>query len=314
MNSLIGSTLSKDILASVDVGNHPRVKVAVLDTGCDPDSTFFADRRRRNCVKKWRDFASGSIKLQDQDGHGTHVLSLAMRIAPAADLFVARVGVGAEGLPLESKNVADAITWAAEECQVDIISMSFGYREEVPVGGEYLISNAILQAMSKRKGRIILFAAGGNSGGNQKEMFPACHPFVIPIRSTNHQGTFQEFNSPPDFRGLDVFGTLGNDVSSAWLQHEDTKVQSGTSVATPIAAGIAAMVLADAQTLLLRRNLSTGDVETIKRLWTQAGMRSMFKSISREMMQKCLYLCPKDFAASRAEKRHIQIQCAASQV
>ncbi len=75
--------------------NTPRIKVAVLDTGYDPSSIFFTDPDRKSRIRRWKDFVEETSKeRQDVDGHGTHVLSLVMTVAPIADLYVARIAKG----------------------------------------------------------------------------------------------------------------------------------------------------------------------------------------------------------------------------
>jgi hypothetical protein len=44
---------------------------------------------------------------QDEDGHGTHVLSILMKVAPAANFYVARVARDTEDLVNSTINVAE---------------------------------------------------------------------------------------------------------------------------------------------------------------------------------------------------------------
>ncbi|KAI9766109.1 MAG: hypothetical protein M1840_006816, partial [Geoglossum simile] len=319
LNKIISSSLNKRIVRNnaCTQAPTPRIKVAILDTGYDKEAVFF-NRHRNSRIKKWKDWVmNNSPDPQDQDGHGTHVLSLLMKIAPAADIFVARIAKETEDLQSASDNVAKqdspyvkAITWAANECNADIVSMSFGFPEEVLVENEPVISNAILQAVQKRNGSILFFAAAANFGANQKDMFPANHELVISIRGTNSQGIFQDFNPPPDRDGPAVFGMLGKDVPSAWLStYEGEICKSGTSVATPIAAGIAAMILGYAnicfgEQLLLKRN-------PLRKLRTRQGMLSMFSNMSTCMQEKCFYLSPFDFMVKTDEGRRATMIVAA---
>ena len=73
--------------------------MAILDTGYNANHEFFTDTRKRRIVS-WRDFTTNSNhpeddknvgEGQDTDGHGTDVLSLALRVAPFAEFCVARV-------------------------------------------------------------------------------------------------------------------------------------------------------------------------------------------------------------------------------
>lgn len=73
-----------------------RVRIAILDTGYDPDTPFFLRRERR--IAAWRDWVDADPSPSDFHGHGTHMLGLIMRIAPQADIYVARVAKTPEDL------------------------------------------------------------------------------------------------------------------------------------------------------------------------------------------------------------------------
>ncbi len=166
--------------------------------------------------------------------------------------------------------------------------MSFGFLDE-----ELVISKAITKAILDRDNAILLFAAAANFGAKEKEMFPARHDYVISVRGTNIEGTFQEFNPPPRRDGPAVYGTLGKVVPSAGLcSHDEEVCKSGTSVATPIAAGIAAMLLGYAEFGCHKGKLQ----EYISRkLRTRDGMRAMFDYMSVYMGEKRFYICPRKF-------------------
>lgn len=189
-----------------------------------------------------------------------------------------------------------AIKWATDPQQgnADIVSMSFGFPEETFVEGRPVISNAIHKAMHERDGRILFFAATANDGANQTEMFPARHPNVISIRATDHKGAFQDFNPAADYSGPHVFGTLGTDVPGAGLNTHDGEVcETGVSMATPIAAGISAMVL-----MYVRLGLESGQLSpelSMETLWTKSGMDSVLRKLSRQVREKHYYLYPHDF-------------------
>ncbi|RGP78854.1 peptidase s8 subtilisin kexin sedolisin [Fusarium longipes] len=226
-------------LKSLSQGPTRRVRIAILDTGYDADAIFFQPTMRRNRLVKWKDWVENAKSPSDCNGHGTHLVSLIMMMAPEADICVARVAKDPRDLENASEAIAQAIEWAQSECDVNIVSMSFGFTATQPS-----ISKAIRKAVNDRDDSIIFFAAAANSGLNESEMFPARHECVISVRGTNSNGAFQDFNPPRSSRERTVIGTLGLDVPASGLSHDDGDVYSkGTSVATAIAAGIAGILL-----------------------------------------------------------------------
>jgi hypothetical protein len=82
-----------------------RIRIAVLDTGYDPATAFFLARKRR--IQGWKDMVvDSSTTRRDEDGHGTYVLSLLMKVAPAANFYVARVARNTNDLANSTENVA----------------------------------------------------------------------------------------------------------------------------------------------------------------------------------------------------------------
>jgi len=93
----------------------------------------------------------------------------------------------------------------------------------------------------------LMFAAASNDGANLGRAFPAKYPSVFCIHSTDGNGNPSAFNPTADEKDVN-FSLLGENVCSHWPAgkngHNDiVNVMSGTSVATPIAAGLAASVL-----------------------------------------------------------------------
>jgi hypothetical protein len=196
-----------------------------------------------------------------------------------------------------------AIEWAWKDCKANIITMSFGFDEENDIGGRPVVSNAILKAFLKTDQRILFFAAAANDGGNRQEMFPASDMHVLSVRGTDDYGWAQHFNPPPDYNARKCFMTLGVDVPGASLstsQHEGAEVcKSGTSVATPIAAGIAAMLLGYARIHEehLQEILGPRDAAKLARLWRITGMSVLFEKMATEMTDKWSYLNINKFTA-----------------
>ncbi|KAM5490415.1 hypothetical protein MaudMau93_002613 [Microsporum audouinii] len=219
------------------------VRIAILDSGLDPENPFLIeDQQLANPqIKEARSFVHGTgpHDIRDEIGHGTHALGLLLKVAPCAEIYVARIARRETLGPNTYGDITKAINHAVQQWKVDIISMSFGIREY-----HERMSSAISDALNKRT---LLFAAASNDGANLGRAFPAQYPSVFCIHSTDGNGNPSNFN--PTASETDVnFSLLGEHVSSHWPagvngHNQTVNVMSGTSVATPIAAGLAASVL-----------------------------------------------------------------------
>ena len=81
----------------------------MLDTGYDNEAVFFQNHHRKRQLKSgnWLDCLGLSKKPVDNDGHGSYVVSLAMKLAPAAEIYVARVAENTASLEASSKNIEE---------------------------------------------------------------------------------------------------------------------------------------------------------------------------------------------------------------
>ncbi|KAF5988819.1 hypothetical protein FBULB1_1277 [Fusarium bulbicola] len=219
------------------------VRIAILDSGLDPKNPFLIEDQHlaRPQIKEARSFVHGTEphEILDEIGHGTHALGLLLKVAPCAEIYVAKVARGETLGPNTYGDIAKAIDYAVRQWKADIITMSFGIREY-----DESMSTAISNALNHRT---LLFAAASNDGGNLGRAFPAQYPSVFCIYSTDGNGNPSQFN--PTASETDVnFSLLGEHVSSHWPAglnglEQTVNVMSGTSVATPIAAGLAASIL-----------------------------------------------------------------------
>lgn len=71
-----------------------RVKIAILDTGIDLRHDTFKGQFANGRIKKVEDFVQIGGTGTDVHGHGTHCAALLRKVAPEADIYVARVAVG----------------------------------------------------------------------------------------------------------------------------------------------------------------------------------------------------------------------------
>lgn len=144
--------------------------------------------------------------------------------------------------------------------------MSFGFEHKNDE-----VQHAIKEAMN-RKRPPIFFAAVSNEGFNNRPLYPAIHPDVIAIHSLDGNGNDSGGLNPPADPNLGTFGTLGIGISLTW--ERNSVVKSGSSYASPIAAGIAANCLQWLDWVKDQKMLSQDDY---LRLRTGEGMRYMFK-------------------------------------
>jgi hypothetical protein len=155
--------------------------------------------------------------------------------------------------------------------------MSFGFEHPVDV-----IDEAIRFADDKK---VIMLAAASNQGGNSNIAWPARLPQVICIHATDSLGNRCDF-TPTESRRGDNFAVLGQAVKSSWPPHLGQAGEirkSGTSTATPIAAGIAAIVLEYVKLALpsLDHELSRKDAAILSKLRSSAGMCTVFRRMAR---------------------------------
>ena len=153
-----------------------------------------------------------------------------------------------------------------------MISISFGFEQQVRV-----IRDAIVAAENSN---VIVLAAASNCGGNARLSWPARHPTVFSIYASDGYGNKYHRN-PTQQRHDDNFAVLGSCVK-AWWPSGHKVLRSGTSTATPIAAGLASMTIhfvkQHQQEYKRRSGFTDEDFEELQqRLSTYSGMRSVFR-------------------------------------
>ncbi|KGO53349.1 Peptidase S8/S53, subtilisin/kexin/sedolisin [Penicillium expansum] len=226
----------------------------------------------------------------DKLGHGTMVTRLLMRVSPEAELFIAKVSSDTEHCIPKNKLycIAEAINWAVQKWDVDIITMSLALQEENP-DIDQALNEALDPSYDGATRKIVFAAAGNNSGGNARRSWPARKNNVIAVHVTDGLGTGVNIN--PSSEGDLCFATLGCGIEhTLWTEDGDTNIYiSGTSFATPIAAGIAANVLEYA------RHRVDNLTETRKeRLYSGGCMKKVFEAMSSKRGD-CHYVQPWTF-------------------
>jgi subtilisin family serine protease len=246
-----------------------RVKIAVLDSGVakSPTNGPVPLLMKGPRIKFGKQLDPSLPWNMDTKGHGTHAVGLILAVCPYADVYVYRVCK--DNASIDRRFVANAITDAVDKKKVDIISMSFGWEGN----SDFALENAIQHA---RANHVLLFAATSNEGirTNAGMAYPARAFEVIAVDAADVHGNPSKFN-PPQTGDKTRFTALGEAVRSTYPMHlpsEDPesgwKRLDGTSCATPIAAGIAGLVLEFA-----RQRPMCFDERIEKRLKTVEGMQ-----------------------------------------
>lgn len=210
------------------------VKVAVLDTGCS-----LVHEDLRDALLDAKDFTGSRYGAQDVQGHGTHCAGVVaarnnavgmLGVAPECGLLIGKV-LGDDGTGT-SQGVAEGLVWAAD-AGADVISMSLGSGSGSP---------AILQAVryAAAKGCCVVAAAGNSGPSLDTVNFPGKYEETIAVGSIDRNKVVSRFSSRG--RQVDVLAP-GDQVFSCYPPSIYAKL-SGTSMATPFVAGVAALLVA----------------------------------------------------------------------
>jgi subtilisin len=223
------------------------IRVAVLDTGLDLGHPDFVGRAIVS-----NSFVPGE-PTQDGHGHGTHCIGTACGpkvpgtlprygIAYNAEIYAGKV-LNNQGSGTDS-NILAGINWAVEnECAV--VSMSLG--APVSVGQPY---SQIYEQVAKRAlaAGTLIIAAAGNDSHRPANIAPVSHPANCPsimaVAAIDAQVQIAFFSNGglnPQGGQVDIAGP-GVAVRSSWPRPTLYNTISGTSMATPHAAGVAALL------------------------------------------------------------------------
>jgi len=218
------------------------ITVAILDTGVDPDHPDLVNR----LVPGWN-----SVSLNDDttpvNSHGTMVAGVvaaetnnAIGVASVAyNAYLMPIRVTDGGYAYES-DIARGLTWAADHgAQIANISYDVTGSAAVSAAAQYMRS----------KGGVVVVPAG-NSGGNPGY---GNNPYMISVSATTSSDTKVSSSSYGDYIDVSAPGDSIRTTSDGGIY----RTVSGTSFSSPIAAGVAALILGTNSTL------TPSDVESI---------------------------------------------------
>jgi subtilisin family serine protease len=242
-------------LAIIDSGvdiTHPDLSANILNDGydfVDIDTSLYINSNYFTLPGE--DYTTPDDNISDYNGHGTHCAGIVAAIgdngigvkgvSPGCKILPIRAAfgmkyLGNESAFLETSTIVEAINYAVDN-GANIISMSFGGNHS------QLEEEAIKYAYNKN---VVLIAASGNNNSMNKS-YPAAYDEVLAVTSIDtvkYKSSFSNFGywtdiAAPGDKIISTVPTSGGANTDA----SGYKKLSGTSMAAPYIAGVAALIL-----------------------------------------------------------------------
>ncbi len=223
--------------------------ICIIDTGIDYTheslgNCTLANLTARKCkVISGTDFVNHDSDPMDDNNHGTHVAGIA-----AANGSIFGVAKGANIVAIKAldsggsgsdADVIAGIDWCTNNAtllNISVISMSLGDGENYtssncPTTMDTSMQNAVNNGLT-------VVVASGNEGKTNGINYPACSPYAISVGASDNSDVIASFS---DTSSLLKIVAPGSSITSV-KRGGGTLTLSGTSMATPHVAGVAALI------------------------------------------------------------------------
>ena len=257
-----GADISATLAWAKNTGSE-KIVVAVLDTGVDYTHEDLARNIwvRPATMEPYHDNELGTTDdvngfnaidraadPMDDNGHGTHCAGI-IGAEGENDVGIAGVNWRVQIMPLKfmnasgfgnTKDAIEAINYVIDRkkagVNVRVLSMSWGSTQKSRALGDVL--------QKAYENGILLVAAAGNSSVNNDRQphYPSSYDNVISVAALDRHDQLASFSN----YGVKsvAIAAPGVEILSTWLENQYEE-KSGTSMATPVVAGVAALVLAE---------------------------------------------------------------------
>lgn len=214
------------------------VKIAIIDTGVYLNQIDLAP----NISDSSYDTVTGTSPSVVYDAHATHCAGIAAAVKDN-DIQVAGVAPDATIISISNHpylsnpyNLANGIVWACQN-GADIISNS--WHTDIPNPAIEEAINYAFQNGRNGKGCIVVFASGNEDFGVKNVKYPAnCNDTILAVGAIDNTGIIADYSC----YGLEL-DLVAPGVSILSTFPNGTGYLSGTSMACPHVAGVAAMIL-----------------------------------------------------------------------
>lgn len=205
------------------------VKIGILDSGVELTHPDLVAK-----LLPGRDTADDDNDPSDQLGHGTHVAGIA---AAATNNGIGGAGVGfnTKIIPVKvgnffilSSDWIEGTVWATDQ-GANVLNMSFG-----GPGQSQAEQDAINYATNRN---VLVVAAAGNDGSTER-FYPAAYQNVLSVASSDPDDSRSGFSN---YGSWVTVAAPGNNILSTEL-NGSYQFSGGTSMASPVVAGLAGLV------------------------------------------------------------------------